>query len=168
MVNEFCGNGTSNGAGHCIYRDHCYLLHSIGYTKEEYDKEPYPMSECMASRNNAKQWMKMNYIRPEDVQKYEDIGISNFKITGRTGTLEYLKKVIAAYIGQTYNGNLLQLWRHLENIEEKEFTPHTFIDNNNLNNFINFWFENPNHRCSEQVCGVTCDYCNRYYEANVK
>lgn len=167
IVNEFCGNGSNNGATHCIYRDHCYSLHSLGYSKEEYNIEQYPMSECMASRKDAKQWMKMNYIRPEDIKKYEDIGINNFKITGRTGTQEYLKSVIAAYIEERYEGNLLHLWRHLENIEDAEFSPHIILENNKLNDFVDFWFKHPNHRCSEEVCGITCNYCERYYEKNV-
>ena len=91
MVNELCGNGLEEGSGatNCIFRDHCYELHSIGYTKEDSIYYDYPMSRCIQSRSKATDWIKMNFIRPEDLKLYNTIGINHFKITGRTGRADY-------------------------------------------------------------------------------
>ena len=173
MVNEFCGSTTKSEkkicATHCIYRDFCYQLHSIGYSYEEYiGTSMYPMNRCMAGRNGDVEWIKMNYIRPEDIRKYREIGINHFKITGRTGTSQYLKGVINAYLEQKYEGNLLELWHHLEKITNDKYNPEKYIENKKLDGFIDFWFDNPTHRCSDEVCAETCSYCDEFYKKYIK
>ncbi|MCP4551778.1 MAG: hypothetical protein GY834_07005 [Bacteroidetes bacterium] len=111
IANEFCGNGTNSidnaySSTHCIYRDSCFLLHAENLTIED-DKSlnGYPMNHCIDSRSNIETWLKTMFIRPEDLSKYSKIGISSYKITGRTGTTEYLKRIIEAYISESWNGN---------------------------------------------------------------
>ena len=137
LANEFCGNGITEsdeikGATGCIFRDHCYQLHSAGYQKETKLHKDYPMGMCIASRKSKSVWLKMNYIRPEDVKRYNEIGIDHFKLTGRTGSTAHLQEIMRAYMKESYDGNLLGLWKHLETIkEEKEesFRPQVYIDN---------------------------------------
>ena len=50
-----------------------------------------------------------NFIRPEDVHFYEEIGVRNFKITGRTKPLGWLEMVLSSYWKHSHEGNLLQL-----------------------------------------------------------
>lgn len=172
IANEFCSSGsnsTSNtySSTHCIYRDSCFLLHAENLTIED-DKSlnGFPMNHCINSRNNIDTWLKTMFIRPEDLCKYGKIGISSFKITGRTGTTEYLKKIIEAYTSECWNGNLLALWKPLETIRTKEkelsFKHPIYIDNRKMDNFIDFWFNNLDHECSNELCGITCKYCNEY------
>lgn len=172
IANEFCSNGTNNAidcAGGCIYRDHCYTLQSEGYTQEDMKKmNGYPMSVCDESRKHPIVWLKSNFIRPEDMRLYNEIGIDHFKITGRTASLSYMKKVVKAYMEQNWDGNLVELWSNVSHLgrgekqEEKE--NNVFIPNKLLDNFLKFWFQNTNHICSEELCGETCEYCNQYYE----
>lgn len=169
IVNEFCGNGSlydKSSATGCIYRDSCYMLHSINYNSSETDvNNGYPMARCIESRNSTCIWLKMNFIRPEDLNLYNNIGINNFKVTGRTGSLNYLEKVITAYANGSWDGNVLELWKHLETIKSKdayEYKPEYYIENKKLNGFLNYWFNNPNHKCSEEVCGETCCYCDNF------
>ena len=65
-------------------------------------------------------WLKTRFIRPEDLHKYSDLGINSFKVTGRTGSTNYLKSVIKAYVSESWNGNLLSLWKPLETIKTNE------------------------------------------------
>lgn len=168
IANEFCGLGSTNNisATHCIYRDHCYTLHSTDYNPNKVSlNDGYPMSRCISSRSTENIWLKMNFIRPEDMQLYNTIGIDNFKITGRTGTIKYLGKVIEAYVKGSWDGNLLELWKHLETIGKNDdylFKHICFLDNKNLDGFLEFWFNNPSHKCSDQLCGVSCTYCDDY------
>lgn len=170
MVNEFCGNGLEKGSGvtNCIYRDHCYSLHSIGYGTGESVYRGYPMSMCIQSRSKATDWLKTQFIRPEDLRLYNTIGINHFKITGRTGTTNYILKVAEAYANEYFDGNLLDLWKHLETIgsktDESSYVPAHHIANKKLETFINFWFENEQHICANEECGVTCTYCDRFYD----
>lgn len=172
LANEFCGNGTTSNDNrhsttHCIYRDSCYLLHSENKdTRDDMGLNGYPMNHCINSRNSTESWIKTMFIRPEDLSKYAEIGISSFKITGRTGTTEYLKSIIKAYFTESWNGNLLSLWKPLETIitneDELSFKHAILIENKKMDNFIDFWFKNPNHNCSDELCGTTCCYCNEF------
>lgn len=175
LANEFCGNGCLsdgvNSTTGCIYRDHCYQLHSIGYGKDIVLGKNYPMGDCTQSRNSAVSWLKLNYIRPEDLCLYNRIGLSHFKITGRTGSTSYIEKIARAYLAESYRGNLLDLWKHLETIQardEADFLPAQYIENKKLDGFLNFWFENRGHVCANEVCGETCRYCDSFYEKALK
>lgn len=140
MVNEFCvaGNrGDEVSATHCIYRDSCYLCHAENITvDDDLLLGQYPMSSCIASRSMPATWLKAHFIRPEDVQRYVDININNFKITGRTATTGYLLTVAKAYLEGHWSGNLLSLWKNLETIpiagDEMAFAPCHYIDNKRL------------------------------------
>lgn len=172
IANEFCGNGTISNdeafsSTHCIFRDSCFLIHAENQTLEDDELlNGYPMNHCINSRNNIETWLKTMFIRPEDLRKYKGIGISSFKITGRTGSTEYLKKIIEAYAKEDWSGNLIALWKPLETIRTKEneltFKHPLFIDNKKLDGFIDYWFNNIDHECSNEICGETCKYCNNY------
>ncbi|MBQ8292927.1 MAG: U32 family peptidase [Bacilli bacterium] len=162
IVNEFCGNGVDNicTTSGCIYRDHCYSLHSKDYTSNDSDNlDGYPFSYCSKLRNDELIWLKLNFIRPEDLKMYNKIGINFFKITGRTGTIQYMEKIVNAYMTQRWDGTLQELWFN-QIYNSKKIN----IKNSNLEGFINYWFENKNHLCSNNVCGVTCKYCNSFFE----
>lgn len=170
LANEFCINGTCYDGycsyTDCIYRTHCYQLHSLGYDVNDVYFDDYPMQRCINSRNNALGWLKSNFIRPEDMGLYNQIGINHFKLTGRTGSTEYMKRIISAYMSQHYEGNLLELWKHLETISCNNdlFVPPFVILNEKLDGFLEFWFSNKTHRCSNEICGETCTYCDNFYK----
>lgn len=168
MANEFCGVGGKTYATHCIYRDSCYLCHSTNKTIEDVDLiNSYPMRQCTHSRNeNPANWLKMRFIRPEDLHYYNDIGITQFKLTGRTGSTEYLIKVLNAYMTGKWEGNLLGLWKPLESIthdKTETFAPF-YIDNQALEGFMQYFASG--HDCDNEVCGETCRYCDKFY-ANI-
>lgn len=173
MANEFCGNGLeeSSGATNCIYRDHCYSLHSIDYEKDDHIYCNYPIGRCIQSRTKATDWLKMHFIRPEDLRLYNTIGINHFKITGRTGSTDYILKVAEAYADEYFEGNLLELWKHLETINDikgdSTYVPHCYIDNRKLETFLHFWFENEQHTCANEECGVSCTYCESFYDKHI-
>lgn len=178
LANEFCYNNgkDSNGinyAAPCIYRDSCYVCHASCKSKEDsmcYNN--YPMQFCMGSRNgNGEGWLRSRWIRPEDLHYYNDIGINYFKISGRTGTTNYLVSMIEAYMKQSFEGNVLGLWKPLETIYNgKSETSHEFqdfIDNKKLDGFLDHWFNGDGFECCDQICGETCDYCHRFYHENL-
>lgn len=168
IVNEFCGVGSPSSYGtHCIYRDSCYLCHAENVTPEDDALlNYYPMERCISARKEPATWLKMPFIRPEDTQQYARIGIDAFKITGRTGSTEFLLQVAAAYMKRHWDGNLLLLWKNLETIvpeiSEEDFRPCAKIPNTALNGFMTPWFRDPDKDCANEVCGETCRYCDDF------
>ena len=173
LVNEFCSVNLKDSkcSAPCPFRQSCYSCHAGNRTKEEamlYNN--YPMQFCSTSRNTSGvEWLKARFIRPEDLDKYNDLGLDYFKVSGRTGTTEYLASIIEAYMSKEFNGNLIELWKPLESIwndkTEKETEIHDYINNKDLDGFINHWMQK-NWECSNQICGTTCNYCNEFYEKN--
>jgi collagenase-like PrtC family protease len=169
MVNEFCGTGGDNYMAPCIYRDACYLCHATNHTKEDAESlNGFPMKYCMSSRetNQTQNWLRTRFVRPEDIKRYAEIGIKSFKITGRTGSTEYIVKMAEAYLGEKFNGNLLELWKPLQTIysgeSEIDYKHRQTIDNSKLDDFLNHWFKNPEFDCANEECGKTCKYCEEY------
>ena len=109
-------------------------------------------------------------IRPEDIKAYNEIGLKHFKITGRTGSTEYIIKTISSYLNESYEGNLLGLWKQLESIKpgvnEKDVET-LFIDNKKLDGFIDAWSVG-RKVCDYEVCGETCNYCSKFYQGFVE
>lgn len=173
LANEWCGVAGKGYATHCPYRDSCYLCHATNVTKEDsmsYDN--YPMHFCMFARDNHSDeaWLRMRFIRPEDLHYYNNIGINYFKVSGRTGTTEYVSKMMEAYMCQSWEGNLLNLWKPLQTIynDKGEFEEEMpiYIDNKKLDGFLDHWFDK-NFECANQLCGTTCKYCEDFLNKKI-
>lgn len=174
MCQEMCGvagidNQGSHYATHCVFRDSCYICHACNRTKEESMLDNnYPMSYCMSARSSTPEaWLRMRWIRPEDQKIYrEKTGVNYWKVSGRTGTLEYMKFVLEAYMSETYNGNLLGLWKPLSSIYDgkTELKSKTDIDipNKKLDGFINKWMDGNGWECENHECGYSCRYCEQF------
>lgn len=85
--------------------------------------------------------LKANFIRPEDIKYYEDLGIHNFKITGRSKPAEWLPKVTNAYLNRIYNGNLIRLLGIDPSIKAEDFIE---IKNKSLYGFLEKFPKNNN------------------------
>lgn len=174
MCQEMCGvagidNQGSHYATHCVFRDSCYICHACNRTKEESMLDNnYPMSYCMSARSSTPEaWLRMRWIRPEDQKIYrEKTGINYWKVSGRTGTLEYMKFVLEAYMSETYDGNLLGLWKPLSSIFDgkTELKSKTDIDipNKKLDGFIDKWMDGNGWECENHECGYSCRYCEQF------
>ena len=174
MCQEMCGvagidNQGSHYATHCVFRDSCYICHACNRTKEESMLDNnYPMSYCMSARSSTPEaWLRMRWIRPEDQKIYrEKTGVNYFKLSGRTGTTEYLEYIMNAYMSETYDGNLLELWKPLSSIYDgkTELKSKTDIDipNKKLDGFINKWMDGNGWECENHECGYSCRYCEQF------
>lgn len=176
LAQEFCGVAGSNPktgtpyATHCPFRDSCYICHSTNKTKEDAELyNTYPMNRCMSARYTTPEaWLRMRWVRPQDLHYYNDVGINYFKITGRTGSTEYIEEMINAYMSGVYNKNLLSLWKPLETIynnkKESDYKAPVYIPCDKLDGFLDHWVDNPDFDCSDVECGVQCNWCKRFME----
>ena len=70
----------------------------------------YPILECGLEyvRDPAK-ILSGIFVRPEDLEVYEEAGISRFKISGRNRSTDWLVRAAEAYSRRSYPGNLADL-----------------------------------------------------------
>jgi collagenase-like PrtC family protease len=80
-----------------------------------------------------REFLKANFIRPEDMHAYEAMGIKIFKITGRSKPAAWLPEVVGAYLKRSYNGNLMRLLGIDPSLEAEEWI---FINNKSLDGFL--------------------------------
>lgn len=55
-------------------------------------------------------FIRADWIRPEDLALYEDLGIDRIKLVDRTMPTEFIAAVASAYINRRHEGNLLELF----------------------------------------------------------
>jgi len=138
-------------------------------------------------------FIRADWIRPEDVHYYEEIGMDRLKLVDRSMVTKAIVNIVSAYTVNHYDGNLFDLLPHasiclltselnLLNKLRYFFRPFSinifklykarktitdleiYIDNNALNGFIDFFLDN---KCNLMSCDE-CGYCNEVTKRVVK
>ncbi len=102
LVNNCCLWG-------CPYNFYHYSTNSHTIPTEGYYNNYCDFNCTLTRLKNPVEFIKARWIRPEDLEHYESIGINNFKIGGRTKSTNYLLKTLDAYSNRNYNGNFLEI-----------------------------------------------------------
>src|SRR5262249_24199411 len=108
-----------------------------------------------------------DWIRPEDIHHYEQIGYKRFKVTDRNTPVQFLKRRIAAYNRRNYDGNLLDLIQHFayrDTIEPEDYLGQVYIDNRKLDDFLRPFLKSD---CKSKDCGGACRHCFDFADATV-
>lgn len=84
----------------------------------------FPLDYCSILCNNIRlrepvNYLRANWIRPEDLHLYEELGFHNFKIVERNTPTQILLDRVKAYAARRYDGNLLDLVQNYAYPEEK-------------------------------------------------
>jgi len=166
LANEFCSIGGVECDG--LYRQICYLNQCMDV------KEFNPMTQCIKSRDGKSQsWLMARFILPQWMTTYQErTGVSNFKITGRTHSTEYISWIGDIYLSGIYTGNLLNLWGHLQATlnnehwedEQKKATNVVNIpcDANEVSMLLNKIL---NGECISDECGYSCFFCKKMWDS---
>lgn len=175
IMNAHASQSCDKSGGYNI--DYCYL--SCKYLKL---KDPV-------------NFIRSDWIRPEDIRYYEEVGIDSLKIVDRGRFTDTIALVVDAYTKRSYNGNLADL---IPSYQAQTFLkgrrkfllgikyltmPFTinflllikllkipvglnvYIDNRALDGFLEFFVQG---KCIQQgACGV-CGYCYRVAEQIVR
>ncbi|MFC0878029.1 U32 family peptidase [Saccharicrinis sp. FJH2] len=117
---------------------------------------------CISAFNQQKEnFLKATWIRPEDLSLYENIGVKNLKIQGRTLEPKILLDLIRAYLNRsTPNDSLFYIFPGFE----KQFPEISDkLKNSSLDKigFVESFFSTERN-CSE-LC-FTCDYCTNTFK----
>ena len=134
---------------------------------------------------NPAEFIRSQWIRPEDISVYEDVGIDTIKLVDRRSSTSTLLKIAKAYSERKYSGNLIDLLpafqagspltaRNIWNKFKYFFHPFetnllncfkfikltksmdVYIDNNKLDGFISKFLKED---CNVKQCSE-CRYCD--------
>lgn len=96
--------------------------------------------KCNKTRlENPIEFLNACWIRPEDVEIYEKLGVDMLKIAGKTALTDYLIKIVKLYTKRSYSGNAMDLFSSDWWPERKK----PYINNFDLNGFIEYlWSKN--------------------------
>jgi collagenase-like PrtC family protease len=156
IVNSYCLND-------CPYK--MFHYNSLSFSHIDKTTYPYYSTRCKHSHIGAENFMKLNWIRPEDIHYFSETGIDYFKLQGRT-TVSSGNPVKAAscYMSEYYEGDLvrlLELFSPKRNLAIAE----TAIENRILDGFFDKFVNDP-ESCTK-IC-EDCGYCKSYGEASMK
>lgn len=150
IVNNVCRKNCAYKMFHYNHEAHCT-------SESTQTVNDYYANRCiMENVNNVEAYIKMCWIRPEDLHFYESCGIKNFKIQGRQNiNKSNLIKTIESYFERNFDGNLYDLI----NLFSANDIGQQYIDNKKLDGFIDKFYEEPDF-CMD-LCGE-CGYCLGY------
>jgi collagenase-like PrtC family protease len=104
IVNNSCRQDCAIAGTHAECLNHASQKSSGGFPLD------YCSVYCMDFRlREPVNYLRANWIRPEDLHLYMDMGYTNFKIVERNSPTQVLIDRTKAYYAQRYDGNLLDL-----------------------------------------------------------
>jgi collagenase-like PrtC family protease len=89
--------------------------HAVGLSAaSQSGSRGFPLDYCSLVCNELRlsepvNYLRANWIRPEDLPLYEELGYHNFKIVERNTPTQILLERVRAYAQRRYDGNLLDL-----------------------------------------------------------
>jgi collagenase-like PrtC family protease len=149
----------------CVYKQFHY--NQIAFDSIELSSESsksFYLHRClMHKHSNVSNMLKMNWIRPEDLHYYTEIGINHFKLQGRHLMLNSDPvRAVEFYFQENYDGNLIDLLNMFHKKKKNKMTKFNIsVDNKSLDGFLDPFVRNNNfcsHSCNE------CNHCNKFAE----
>jgi len=122
LVNQTCIQG-------CPYRAH--HLNTSSVSSQPGAPCPaleYPLLECgLELVRDPGRLIAGIFVRPEDLEVYEEVGVHRFKVSGRNKSTDWLLRAARAYAAREYHGNLLDI---LSYVQVK--APRSFLHDSNV------------------------------------
>lgn len=147
IVNNVCYKNCAYKMFHYNHEAHCISQNA------EHIKDYFSNRCSIQKARNFKNIIRLNWIRPEDLQYYIAVGIHHFKIQGRQNILRGdIVKTLKYYFSEEYDGNLYDLITLFA--PYNSFQP--YINNKKLDGFVKRFYDYPNF-CND-LCGA-CGYC---------
>jgi collagenase-like PrtC family protease len=114
----------------------------------------YYLARCHLIRLDRRELLlRRGFIRPEDIARYEAIGIDLFKIQGRDLPSGSVRTAVAAYLSGRFDGNLSVL---LGEVAHDDPAPIFTIDNRALDGFLDRFQD---RGCSRRLGCEGCSHC---------
>ncbi len=109
LVNQTCLQG-------CPFRGHHLNTSSLASKPgQPCPALEYPIAECgWEMVQDPRRIISGIYVRPEDLDVYEEVGISRFKVSGRNKPTPWLVRAATAYAHRTYPGNIFDILSYVQ------------------------------------------------------
>lgn len=114
----------------------------------------YYTNKCFMRRlEDTANYLKLAFIRPEDLHHYSTLGVKYFKVQGRQFIEKAnIVKTLQAYFSRDYSGNIMSLLNCFASKSNE-----VYIDNKELNGFITPFL-------GSDICAKGCKGCNHCRE----
>jgi len=114
IVNNWCRTDCAIAGSHAVALSAASTRKGSGF----------PLDYCSLVCNQIRlrepvNYLRANWIRPEDLAVYEELGYHNFKIVERNTPTQVLLERVKAYAERRYDGNLLDLVQNYAYPEDK-------------------------------------------------
>lgn len=153
IVNPFC-------LFQCAYRYHHYNFLSFRNKNDKSDVGEYYQNRCeQIKANNPEEIIKIPFIRPSDINRYLNIRICNFKITGRE-MVNFGSDIVStakAYMDRSFDGDLIDL---ANNFSDKHYKSIYSLNSKSLDKYFDYIFRK-SFDCSRDLCDK-CGMCKKY------
>lgn len=156
IVNNVCYKNCAYKMFHYNHESHCTPENTSQTIKDYY------FNRCsMQKAGSLENVIRLNWIRPEDLKYYNEVGIFYLKIQGRQNVLKGdVVTALKHYMDEDFEGNLFDLITIFA--PYNAFQP--YIDNKKLEGFVKRFFEDP-YFC-QNLCD-TCNYCKQYAQKSM-
>lgn len=122
----------------------------------------FPMAWCTRQKlDNPVELLRSPWIRPEDIARYEALGVNRFKIAGREYSTEWIEQRVRIYTQRSHEGNSLDFLNVLLYGVRDGKLPEGLdivINNKPLDGFIDHFM---NGQCKGSC--DNCGYCEEYW-----
>ncbi|EQD68944.1 peptidase U32, partial [mine drainage metagenome] len=111
LVNQTCIHD-------CPFRFHHLNTSSLASQTDTVDAPwfEFPLLQCgLEVARDPAQMIAGIFVRPEDLEVYEEAGVHRFKISGRNQTTPWIRRAVQAYTARQYPGNLLDILSYVQN-----------------------------------------------------
>lgn len=113
IVNNWCRQECAIAGNHAVCLSNA----------SQRDSKGFPLDYCSLVCNQLRldepvNYLRANWIRPEDLPIYEQMGFTNFKIVERNSPTPVLLRRVKAYAERRYDGNLMDLVQNYAYPEE--------------------------------------------------
>lgn len=111
LVNQTCIH-------ECPYRGHHLNTSSLSaQTGAVGPRFEYPIVQCgLEVVRDPVKLLSGIFVRPEDLEVLEEVGVRRFKISGRNRPTDWLVRAVRAYANRSYDGNLLDILSYVQNL----------------------------------------------------
>lgn len=154
IVNNGCLLNCPFRMTHC----NCDGLSHPDFSVEMYQQLSSYAKQCKSFwGKNIEYFLKSSWVRPEELEKYRNLGINYFKFTGRTRPSEDNLKIFSIYAAGEHSGYVFDYLKpnhdpvHKYNVKN--------IHNKDLDAFFDFFFKN-SHGCNMK-CSI-CKHCENW------
>jgi collagenase-like PrtC family protease len=147
IVNEGCMYRCPFRYSHYNLASH---LSSLNQPRTPLFAPDYYFDRCISIRlRDPTQIIKSGWIRPEDLKAYEAIGITDFKLSGRTKLVNWIINCMRYYSQRSFEGNVLDFLDCPQMLRDL-----CYIPNEKFEGSIEQW------KHCKKVCN-DCGYCDK-------